>query len=66
MYQLHLTVREYVGCWGVQGVLSDTDEHGRVTTVATCDERLFQPPEGSQDALGDCYRVLVAWARLSD
>lgn len=64
MYQVHLTVREYPGCWGVQAIGTDVDEHKRVTPVWEASEVFIVLTEPSEDPWSDFYRALVQWCRL--
>ena len=65
MYDIHLTVREYPGCWGVSAVVTDVDEHHKRSAVCDAPETLVVLHEPSGDPLSDFYRALVQWCRLS-
>lgn len=66
MYNIHLTVREYPGCWGVSAVVTDEDEHHTRARVANANETFIVLEQPSGDPLQDFYRAVVQWCRVSE
>lgn len=66
MYQLQVTVHEYIGCVGVRGSLVDVDEYGRVVPLAAMPERLFDSEGLEDDGLRLVLAAVVKWARCPD
>jgi len=65
MYQISLTVQSTIGCWICRAVISDTDQFGRVTTVAVTDPSYLEvDPDEMQDELTDIFKVVERYAKI--
>ena len=63
MYNLHLTVRETVGAYVCTMALSDTDEWGKTTPVAS-KEMLVEAPDPDEDPLEQLLEATARWVSV--
>lgn len=62
MYQLHVTVKEYIGAIEVSGVLSDTNEVGHTQVIAEIHPKMWDRPSQNMDDVSALLVILSAWA----
>jgi hypothetical protein len=63
MYQLHLTVREYIGSVGIRAGVSDALDDGTVVILAEIDEQMFERLTEDGDEFADMFDCLERFAR---
>ena len=64
MYQMHIQVNEYIGCFTVKAVVSDVDDTGTTHRLVSIPESLFDPVPRNADELTIMFHVLGRWSEL--
>jgi len=58
MYQMQVTVREYIGCYGARAAISETLDDGSTHLLAVAEEAFFEPVSQGGDPVMECLETL--------
>ena len=61
MIQMHVQVNEYIGCFEVKAVISDTDDRGDTHRLVSIPASMWDPVPGNADEVTIAFYVLRAW-----
>lgn len=64
MLQMHVQVNEYVGCFEVRAVISDTDDRGDTHRLVSIPATMFDPVPADADEVTIALYVVRRWAEL--
>ena len=62
MYNLQVTVHEYLGCVGVSAALSELYDEGRIVMLAHIPEAMYEHYSDEENELDGLFRALRAFA----